>query len=87
MTNITDLVARLSEIAEDHPDAEVLLAHQPSWPLQFTIAGVATSDEISEDEDDDDEPQEERPLVVYICEGSHPDHPYAPRDVWDAAWV
>jgi hypothetical protein len=25
------------------PDAQVRLAHQPTWPLQFTLAGIITT--------------------------------------------
>jgi hypothetical protein len=93
-------VRELIEILEDaDEDATVLLAHQPSWPLQFTVAGVydpaetpaecdrhgiayeptecAQCDELTDDRNRQDGG------VVYIVEGSHPDHPYAPRQAWD----
>ena len=35
--NIAELIEALEEIAEEYPDAEVLLATQPSYPLAFTI--------------------------------------------------
>lgn len=92
MTTITDLIARLEEIAEEYPDAEVLLATQPNWPLRFGIAGVATSAEIDDQDGDmarhgSAEPLEQ-PVVVYIVEGSSDrDEPHAPLAAWEAAWI
>lgn len=75
---VQELIERLEECDED---CEVRLAFQPSWPLQFTIAGVA---EYDPDEDDEDESRDDRP-VVFICDsGQHPDDAaYAPRRVFD----
>lgn len=64
-------------LQECDSDAEVLMAHQPSWPLQFTLRGVATSEDIATGEEDYPGP------IVYLVEGSHPDHPYAPHAAWD----
>jgi hypothetical protein len=35
--SVHELIDLLSDC---DPDAEVLLAHQPGWPLQFTVLGV-----------------------------------------------
>jgi hypothetical protein len=72
------------------PEAEVLLAHQPSWPLQFTVKGIYAPDRFDPDDpynEGIEPPEDERDYgnVVYIVEGSHPAHPYAPREAWDAA--
>jgi hypothetical protein len=84
----------LIELLQDvPPDAEVLMAHQPSWPLQFKVAGIYDPAQNGEPPTCDahevhgcDEcPVPEPENVVYIVEGSHPDHPYAPRDAWDLA--
>lgn len=76
-------VSELIHLLEDvDQDATVLLAHQPSWPLQFTVAGVydPATDGAPDDDDDEDHPTDR----VYIVEGSHPrnDSPYAPRAAW-----
>jgi hypothetical protein len=89
-------VRELIELLEDCPeDAEVLLAHQPSWPLQFTVAGVwdpATAEVACEEHGEINcEFSECQPPadVVYIVEGSHPRDrsPYAPREAWSEASV
>lgn len=100
-TTVAQLIERLEEIAEEHPDAEVLLATQPSWPLQFEISGVAVSDEFAEIPDDPCVAHDERgcaeciaeqfPTTVYIVEGGHPggfdSRPYAPREAWEMASI
>ena len=68
-----ELIAHLDGLLD-----EGLLATQPSWPLQFRCSGVAGSDLLHGDEDD--QPvlgDEER--AVWLVEGGHPFHPYAPR--------
>ena len=87
------IVSELISLLEDaDPDAEILLAHQPGWPLQFHLLSVydAADDEprctahevINCDECEPPEPN----TSVYIVEGDHPsDTPYAPRSCWDAA--
>jgi hypothetical protein len=92
--NVAELIALLEDV---DPEAEVLLGHQPSWPLQFTVAGIAEWDGGTDGEDDEYVPaayeQERRevglddsPPRIYIVEGSHPDDtPYAPREIWDIA--
>lgn len=97
MTTVTELIARLEEIAEDHPDAEVLLATQPSWPLQFNVRGVAVSDDFAEIPDDPcvDHNRiacaeciaEQYPTTVYIVEGGQPDGPYAPGEAFENAYL
>jgi hypothetical protein len=79
-------VHELTELLEDcHPDAEVRLAHQPSWPLAFELRGVAVPDDAGCEGD-----EEAAPAVglVWFVEGGHPDDsPYAPRYLWDIARV
>ena len=82
-------VTQMIELLEDcDPEAEVWLAHQPSWPLQFTVRGVydpaATPPECSEHgiayvpaecgECDEltDTRHQVNGPVVYIVEGDHP---------------
>ena len=87
--NVSELIERLHDC---DPEAEVLLAHQPSWPLQFTLRGVAASEDIagaSECEEhgyyDCSDCADIGETVVYLVEGSHPDHPYAPRAAFEVA--
>lgn len=70
---VNEMIERLQEVAEDGlGEREIRLAFQPSWPLQFTVGGIA----IPEEEDSE----------VYITEGSHPnDSPYAPGWVFETA--
>jgi len=86
-------VRELIELLEEYDgDYEVLLAHQPSWPLQFTVSHVISHEEILENNYDEDEDEESEPEdVVYIVEGGHPGgygkngrpfSPYAPRGAW-----
>jgi len=79
-------VRELIELLEEYDgDYEVLLAHQPSWPLQFTVSHVISHEEILENNYDEDEDEESEPEdVVYIVEGEHPRElsPYAPRGAW-----
>jgi hypothetical protein len=88
--SVRDLIERLQDC---DPEAEVLLAHQPSWPLQFEVRGVASSEDIAMsaecnghgDYNCDDCVAAKGEPVVYLVEGGHPDHPYAPRAAWDVA--
>jgi hypothetical protein len=88
--NVAALIERL---ADCDPDAEVLLAHQPSWPLQFTLRGIASSEDIAMDSACEEHQHynchdcaaASGEPVVYLVEGGHPDHPYAPRAAWDVA--
>lgn len=88
--NVRDLIERLQDC---DPTAEVLLAHQPSWPLQFQVRGIASSEDLAMDTEcgdhghyncDDCAAANGEP-VVYPVEGGHPAHPYAPRAAWDVA--
>lgn len=40
---LSDLIQQLTEASEElGPDAEVRLAHQPSYPFEYTIEGIST---------------------------------------------
>lgn len=62
-------VAQLIDMLEQCDlNATVMLATQPSWPLQAYVLGVHVADDGK----------------VYVVEGGHPqDQPYAPRAAWD----
>lgn len=91
---VSALIERLSEC---DPEAEVRLATQPNWPLQYHLAGVATSEDIAMDsrceahefyncEDCAESRLGGQGAVVYLVEGGqHYDQPYAPRAAWDVA--
>lgn len=84
---VQELIDRLAEL---DPSATVLLAHQPSWPLQYELRGVASSEDIATESTCDDHtaygcPVCEVASVVYLVEGNHPRHPYAPRAAWEVA--
>lgn len=56
---VGDLIAALEDYDEDTP---VRFAHQPSWPFEYTIADVVTTDAAVEGE-----PAEP---VVWLAEGT-----------------
>lgn len=82
---VADLIARLEELPED---AEVRIAFQPSYPLQFALRGVADSHDVADWDLDEPSPKsDEDARIVWLVEGNHPsdDSPYAPSAIWDAA--
>ena len=53
---VNEMIERLQEAAEGgFGECEVRLAFQPSWPLQFTVAGIATPDDESRAHGEPDE--------------------------------
>jgi basic membrane lipoprotein Med (substrate-binding protein (PBP1-ABC) superfamily) len=66
-------VYELKRLLEDFDDdAEVRLAHQPSWPFEYSLADVIAIDpddeaELAHQAIDDDE--DECATVVYLVEG------------------
>jgi hypothetical protein len=76
---MTMTVGTLKEILQYvDDDMEIRLAHQPSWPLEFTVSDAVvvdinqTEDEMFEDEPDDGTRSEDNEVkeILYICEGS-----------------
>ena len=48
-------VQQLRDLLDELPeDAEVRLMHQPSWPLEYSVAGIWASNVDEDDEDEDD---------------------------------
>jgi hypothetical protein len=81
-------VAELIALLEDcDPDAQVRLAHQPAWPLQFTLAGLATTDDLDATPGAEDEAGRDGPAVVWLVPGEPPAGvtPYAPEQLWEHA--
>lgn len=85
--NVRELIERLDEMDQD---AEVWLATQPNWPLQFELAGATSAAEIAGEQQCDEHGDYScddcaaGDNVVYLVEGDHPDQPYAPRGAWQA---
>lgn len=91
--NITDLIEALADIAQEHPDAEVRLAVQPSWPFEHTIRRVISPEDVADaaheraaeqgvDFYDDYDPAGDP--VVYLAEGGQIG--YLPASTSAAAW-
>jgi hypothetical protein len=79
----TTTVGELLELLADHdPEAPVMIAHQPGWPLAEVVAGVVHSADSDHDGDDLDTDTE----CVWLVAGGHEygRSPYAPGWVFDA---
>jgi hypothetical protein len=85
---VNELIEALQDLIqedEENGEREVLLAYQPSYPLQSTVRGVCTSEEAQEESERSDDWYGD-PECVYIVEGSqHRERPYAPRGAFEAA--
>jgi hypothetical protein len=86
-------VGELRELLEEEPeDAIIRIVHQPGWPLQEVVGGVASSPSIFDDQDDNEEDEataatdtdEEGMSILYMVANGHPDKgsPYGPRGAW-----
>jgi hypothetical protein len=65
---VQELIDALSQM---NPNAEVRIAHQPSWPFELSVGSVVSAEDALADPDDEDEPEELPNLeVVWIGEGS-----------------
>lgn len=73
---LSELIEQLMDIHSTHPDAEVRLAVQPSWPFEYSIHSVAP---VSLEDD-----QGEEVPVVYLSEGVQLG--YLPGAAKDAVW-
>ncbi len=85
-------VGEMKELLEDMDDEmEVRIAHQPSWPLQYTVGDVIDAP-IFDLDDLEDDPENDEVIVpddcervAYIVEGSqHHEDPYLPYSVRSA---
>ena len=78
---IDKLIERLEEYREElGGDVVVRLMTQPSWPVEYTIAGVASGIEINEAGYD---PEAENDNLLYIVEGQQLG--YGTKYAWEAA--
>ena len=66
------IVEELLELLEEfNPEAEVRIAHQPSWPFEYEIVDVVPNgDEIADVLIDDDNARHFLNPVVYLVEGA-----------------
>lgn len=65
------IVYELKMLLEDlDEDAEVRLAMQPSWPMEYTIGDVVLVEENSSRPMSEYEADEHEPGIVYISEGN-----------------
>jgi hypothetical protein len=76
-------VGELLELLEQmNPETEVMIAHQPSWPLAEQVVAVIPSEEGPGPEVDEE--VDECPVVWLVADGHARDRsPYAPRWVFD----
>ena len=76
---LSELIQQLEDIQNCiDGDPEVRIASQPNYPLQSTIYGAVSSDDVLDAEDMNDEEK-----VVWIVERSQCRDPYAPRSIWE----
>lgn len=71
---LSELIEQLEDLATQHgEEIEVRIAHQPSYPFEYSIGNVVAVDKDAPEDDDDEEAQVNAPLeetfVVYIGEG------------------
>jgi hypothetical protein len=92
MMTIDELIEHLEEYREQiGGDAEVRLMTQQSWPFEYTLHGVCSSEEINdlhdddspEDESDEDEDDLTEDKIFYLVEGTQLG--YGTSRAWEAA--
>ena len=80
---VRELIALLEDM---DPEATVLIASQPSWPFEYSVAGVVAREEVrDEDADEEGERTYERGTAgndVFIVEGDQ--LRYGSKTVWGA---
>ena len=72
---VKDLFAILRDL---DPEANVVLATQPHYPMEYALSGVALRSDVSEAENTS---SGARPNDVLLLEGAH--LRYGSRDAWD----
>lgn len=80
---INELIERLEEYREDlGGEAEVRLMTQANWPFEYTIAGLASGEEINDQAERDDAVDADQ--VVFIVEGQQ--RCYGTHRAWEVAY-
>ncbi len=81
---LSELIERLEEFAAVRDDdPEVMVVHQPNYPLQETVQGVWMAEEGETEEEPND--AEANGFVYVVAGGQHPNQsvsPYGPRDAF-----
>lgn len=64
-------VSELKQLLEDcDDDAEVRLAHQPSWPFEYSCRNVADGNELLRDYADGLDPEEAEEQAATLSQGT-----------------
>ena len=67
---IDEMIERLEEYREQlGGEAEVRLMTQQHWPFENSIHGLASGEEINDQDDEDDDQDVADDAIVYIVEG------------------
>ena len=70
MATLRDLIEMLEEAATElGDDTKVRLVMQPSWPMEYEIAGVVSGQQINDEGDENDQDVADD-NVLYLVEGS-----------------
>jgi hypothetical protein len=82
---LNDLIERLEEYRDElGGQCEVRLMTQQNWPFENWIAGLASGQEINDQEDDEDHEDVDTDQVVYIVEGGQIG--YGSKRAWEVAY-
>jgi hypothetical protein len=77
---VNELIERLIEYRDVlGGDTEVRSMQQPSWPFEYSIEGLVSTDEMRSEDDDDDDSEAE--TKVFILEGTQ--LCYGSKSAWD----
>jgi len=77
---VRDLIEKLEEY---DGELEVVIASQPSYPMEYGIAGVVSEKEMqSRDDEESDKEDNQSSDKVYLVEGNQ--HGYSKKDIWNS---
>lgn len=66
----------LDALSEHDPEAEIRVATQPSWPVQYVLRAPVSTHDVDGPQDGGN--------VVWLVAGDHPPSgPYAPSGLWE----
>lgn len=82
---IDELIARLEEYREElGGECEVRVMTQQNWPFENRIVGLASGQEINDQDDDEGDDDVDTDQIVYIVEGGQLG--YGSKRAWDVAY-
>lgn len=64
---VSELIELLSD---ENPDAEVRLAFQPEYPMEYALASIASDEAVAAHEDDGAGEERETGEIVFLCQGT-----------------